>query len=709
MLEMSKLNREQRAAAEHRDGHLLILAGAGTGKTRTLVHRLASLLEEGVSANKLLAITFTNKAASELKERLEALVGSRADAVVCGTFHGTAARFLRQRASAIGWPNDFVIYDERDQRALVSGLLNPGDDVTPGALLKAMEKHRLNPEVALPSWDRSGLLAKDNLPMYRSLLKAAGAVDFLGLIEGGAALAEGGFLPRFSEVLVDEFQDTDRLQHRWLEALAGFGARIVAVGDDDQSIYGWRGADVSGMLLFEKNYSGAKRVTLSKNYRSKQNILDAANRLIGKNKHRLGKELLGVKGAGDPLEVLAVADERAEGHALAQQFQQWLDKGVEASELAVLARLNSQLRGLEVSLAAAGIPYSLVGGRALFETRESRDVCAFLRLWLKPQSDLDLLRIINRPTRGLGRGALEKIQKAAGSRPLLPFLIAEGDNFSTRIRKGIASFVAVMEPPPANVREGIERVLYDAGYLEWVCNREPERADEREANLLSLLGSADQMAGPDGDLATFLERWSLAGGGDLERGAGLRLMTIHASKGLEFDAVFLPGWDEGLFPMPDSEGERFDQIEEERRLAYVALTRARNHCVISWARARMHHGRTLAGRASRFIGELAGDGVHGYAQHPFAGRQPADLPKPRLKAAQVPAFDELAQVDYGDQQGGAFKPGDLVLHERFGRGVIQTLRGSGSSAKVEIRFGDGSSRTIIASYLQPCDNEWDIA
>ena len=698
------LNDEQRLAAEYRDGHLLILAGAGTGKTRTLVHRLGSLLEQGQPAHRLMAITFTNKAAAELKERLLDLVGRKAERVICGTFHGVAARYLRQFSSRIGWSSDFLIYDDADQRSLVSGLLSSADQVTPGALIKAMERLRLNPQVAIPTWNRAGQLAKVRLPEYRAALSKAGAVDFQGLVEGFVELVETGQLPTFDEVMVDEFQDTDRLQHRLLEGFAQQGARVVAVGDDDQSIYGWRGADVSGMLSFEKTYQGASRVTLARNYRSVQTVLDAANRLIGKNRDRLGKVLVGTRGQGDDLEVTAVADERAEQRQVVRQLSSWIDADLPASQLAVLARTNAQLRGIEIGLAGARVPYRLVGGRALFETREVRDVMAYLRLWVQPDSDLDLLRIINRPTRGLGKVAVDKIKKLAAGQPLLPFLRQHRNEFGTRVRAGISRLLDVLDPVPSSVREGLERVIYDGGYLEWACQREPERADDREANLLSLLDSASTLAGPEGGLIEFLEAWSLAGGADLGRGEGVRLMTIHASKGLEFSALCLPGWEEGLFPMPDPEGGRFDQLEEERRLAYVALTRARDRAVITWARSRMHHGRTLPGRPSRFITEIAGDGVCGYAHHPLDGRQFQALPQARVKSAQPVAYDELAQVDYGDQEGGVFVPGDPVQHERFGRGVIQSLRGSGSQTKVEVRFADGSVRTIIASYLVPADS-----
>ena len=698
------LNPEQRLAAEHDGGHLLILAGAGTGKTRTLVHRLGWLLEQGQPAHQLLVITFTNKAAAELKERLKTLVGHKADAVISGTFHGVAARLLRRLAPAIGWSSDFIIYDDADQRSLVSGLLSSADQVTPGGLLKAMEQRRLNPEIAVPTWDRAGQLAKARLPEYRAALERAGAVDFQGLIEGFVALVEGGHAPGFREVMVDEFQDTDRLQHRLLEGFAARGARVVAVGDDDQSIYGWRGADVSGMLKFEQRYQGAHRVTLDRNYRSVQTVLDAANRLIGKNKQRLGKDLLGHRGAGDPVEVTAVRDERAEQRQVVRQLSSWVELGEPASQLAVLARTNAQLRGIEVGLAGARIPYRLVGGRALFETREVRDVMAYLRLWAQPDSDLDLLRVINRPTRGLGRVAVEKVRTAAEGQPLLPFIRSHHQKLDKRTRRGLEALLELMDPPPADVREALERVIYDGGYLEWACAREPERADDREANLISLIDSASTLAGPSLDLIEFLEAWSLAGGGDLGRGEGVRLMTIHASKGLEFKAVCLPGWDEGLFPMPDPEGERFDQLEEERRLAYVALTRARDRAVITWAQSRMHHGRTLPGRPSRFIAEIAGEGVQGYAHHPLDGRKLYGLTTPS-QTAQRPtsSYDELAQFDYGDREGGVYAPGDAVTHERFGSGVIQSLRGSGASTKVEVRFTDGSVRTIIASFLQPDD------
>ena len=707
MSDALSLNEEQNIAVTHRDGHLLILAGAGTGKTRALVHRLGGLLNEGVAPEALLAITFTNKAAGELRERLVALVGPAAQRVTCGTFHGIAARMLRQYAPQIGLRSDFIIYDESDQRSLLSGLLKSGDDVTPGALIKAMDQYRLYPEVSVSTWDRAGQVARRCLPAYRQLLAQAGAVDFMGLIEAGVAMAQGGFLPRFAEVLVDEFQDTDHLQHQMLKGLADHGARVVVVGDDDQSIYGWRGAEPRGMLDFERVYEGADRVTLACNYRSRQVILDAANRLIAKNKQRLGKTLEGVRGAGDPLEVVAVGDDRAEGRTVVRQLKAWVDEGVPSSQLAVLTRTNAQLRGIEIALAASSMPYRLVGGRALFETKEVRDVAAYLRLWVQPESDLDLLRIINRPTRGLGKKAVEDLKRQAAGQPLLPWLRASKDSLSTRVRRGVERLLGVLDPEPADVRSALMRVLDEGGYLDWVAQREPERAEEREANLMSLVESADVLGGEDGDLSSFLEGWSLAGGGDLGRGEGVRMMTIHASKGLEFAAVVLPGWEEGLFPMPDPEGERFDRLEEERRLAYVALTRARDHALITWARARMHHGRTLPGRPSRFVAELAGDGVEGYAHHALDGRRPSSLVARPSKAVRVPAYDELAQADYGDLEGGQFSPGDAVLHAGFGAGVIQSIRGQGPTANVEVRFADGRSRTIRASYLEPGTQAWE--
>jgi DNA helicase II / ATP-dependent DNA helicase PcrA len=696
------LNDGQRRAVDHRGGHLLILAGAGTGKTRTLVARLAARLEEGVAPHRLLVITFTNKAAAELKARLRVAVGGAADSIVCGTFHGVALRWMRRFSFG---PTDFIIFDETDARSVAKGLITDEAGLTPGALIKGLEQRRLNAEGHIPVWDKAQRVAERLLVDYRSALERAGAVDFMGLLEGAAALADDGrFDGWFDEVMVDEFQDTDGLQHRLLHRLAQGGAQVIAVGDDDQAIYGWRGADVRGILRFEKDYEGAEVVRLTENYRSTANILGAANRVIANNQERLGKDLVPTAGEGEAVEAIRVDDGRAEARLVRKTVERLQrEEAIAPGETCVLVRTNAQLRPIEAALASAGVGYKVRGGKALFETKPVRDLLAYLRLAVQPASDPDLLRIINRPTRGLGKVGVGRLLEAAGGAPLLPWLRQNPDAAKGRAKKGVTELLELFEDLPSDPISALDHLLHEGGYLDYVLADDPARGPEREAQIEALMSSAQGLA--QEDLAEFVTGWSLAGGADLSRGEGVQLMTLHAAKGLEFDAVILPGWDEGLFPMPDQDGGGLERLEEERRLAYVGLTRAKRRVVVVSADYRIHHGKPLNGRPSRFLTEMEGPGVSWWRDDSLLGLRPGGGPTPVRQTVSrrriASSDDDYVQVDYGDLEGGVYVPGCQVCHSTFGTGRVIDVRGTGTSANIDVRFEDGQKKTIRASFLSP--------
>lgn len=671
---VGELNPEQEAAATHRGRHLLLVAGAGTGKTRTLVERLARLVEEGEAPRRLLAITFTNKAAGELRERLQKRLGQ---SVPSGTFHGTALGWLKASGH---WKNR-SLYDERDQLQLITRLLKslPGG-ATPQAVKTALQQVRLHPHLPSPDWDRAAQLARELLPRYRETLDRLHGIDFQGLLEQACSLVESGALDgRYAEVLVDEFQDTDPLQHRILKGLAKGGARIMAVGDDDQAIYGWRGADLMGILRFEQDYAPADVLKLTENYRSSEAILMAANQLIDRNIERRGKRLRGQGRPGEPIRLLSHGDDRQEAEGVAAFAAKFVEREDYAPrEVAILARTNAQLRPIEAALISRGLDYRLLGGTALFDTKEIRDLMAYLRLWANPASDPDLLRIANRPRRGLGAKAIEKIQAAAGDEALLPWLKDHGDSLDTRVKKGVHRLLEDLGEPPQTALEGLERVLETMGYLDFIEAEDAERFEGRQASMEVLIQGADQ------DLALFLEQWGLAATGDKGRGQGLRLATCHAAKGLEFDAVILPGWEEGLFPMIRDGGDPHDQLEEERRLAYVGLTRARHRLVVTWAKRRMLRGQWQDSRPSRFLRDA------GLVEAPVRAQ-----PSVRRRAPRVDPDDVL------DQEGGAYAPGFRVDHEVFGEGLVLAVRGMGSTASIQVRFDSGEKKTIRANFLKP--------
>ena len=787
---LNDLNDAQREAVLHGDGPLLVLAGAGSGKTRVIVHRIARLVrDQGVMPWHILAVTFTNKAAGEMKERLEALLGPviAADLWV-QTFHAFGARFLRREAVRAGLPPSFAIYDDDDQIRLVKRVLSEAgadEDFTPRELLSRIDRWKnaaLRPdEVKGASGDRQGELARKLYARYAEALRRAGAVDFgdlllepVRLLEDDAAL-RGRWAGRFRYLLVDEFQDTNPAQYRLLRLLAGARSNVCVVGDDDQAIYRWRGADVSNILGFDQDFPGARVVKLEQNYRSSRTILEAAHAVISRARRRREKKLWTQAGEGAPLTLLVAEDEGMEGERVARAVAEERGRGTPGDEIAVLYRTNAQSRAIEAALRAARIPYTIVRGTSFYDRAEVKDAAAYLRLALSPRSDLDVERVLNRPARGIGDRTVERLRAHATGRavPLFEALAApeEVEGLKPQARRALADFHVVVkglaeDVPQLDAGVAVQEVLRRTGLLAALEAEHSDEATDRAENLMELVAAArefdEALLGepPPRDseevrpppLARFLEQIALLGEADGETPEGrVALMTLHAAKGLEFDAVFLAGMEDGVLPYErarslESSTEKAEGLDEERRLCYVGMTRARKRLTLSLARRRI--GYSEAGAAyrqsepSRFLRdlppELFGDAIarevrareaaRAAAMAPAIRRHPGALEgephieldgeaAPPRSFAPVPAVGPIVRraaaqaggeptIDYSFDQsadaGAPFARGQRVFNERLGEGVVIACEAGLGDVKVTVRFEVGDKR-VLARFLRPVE------
>jgi DNA helicase-2/ATP-dependent DNA helicase PcrA len=768
---LADLNDAQREAVLHGGGPLLVLAGAGSGKTRVIVHRIARLVsEEGVVPWRILAVTFTNKAAGEMRERLEALLGTAAAELWVQTFHAFGARFLRREAARAGLSPSFPIYDDGDQLRLVKGILaelgaDDGETLTAREALSRIDRWKglaLRPEEAqVGEYDVEGRLAQEVWRRYEAALARAGAVDFgdlllrpVRLLEEDARLRER-WATRFEHLLVDEFQDTNAVQYRLLHLLAGSRGNVCVVGDDDQAIYRWRGADVENILGFDRDFPGTRVVKLERNYRSTRNVLDAAHAVISHAARRREKRLWTEEGPGAPLALVVGQDEHDEAERIARVVSQERGRGTPGDEIAVLYRTNAQSRPVEAALRAARIPYVIVRGTSFYERAEVKDAAAYLRLALEPRSDLDLERIVNKPPRGIGDRTVERLEAHARDRGLSLYdalrAVDEIEGLKPAARRALAALREVLaglakDVPALDAGVAVQEVLSRTGLL---ARAEAERTDEgaeRAENLLELVAAArefdEALVGtpPPRDpeeptpppLARFLEQIALLGEADQPTPEGrVALMTLHAAKGLEFEAVILSGLEEGTFPRapwgdpsPREEAEAYD---EERRLCYVGMTRAKRRLTLSLARRRMGYGEGgpafRAMEPSRFLSdlppELFGDAVarevrarEPAPRAPVIRRHPGALPQephieldgdePTLLARGGNAPSREPVVDYEFDQrpesGAAFARGERVVHPSLGEGVVLSSDGTGREAKVTVRFEAGEKR-VLARFL----------
>ena len=754
MINLSTLNPQQRIAVENTEGPLLVLAGAGSGKTRVLTYRVAHLMEKGVPAWKILAITFTNKAAKEMAERVQALTGEAGSEAWISTFHACCARILRRDIEKLGYKRQFAIYDEDDRMSVIKAVLkelNLGDKEYPPKAVKAAISDAKNRMLSPDEWLRD---AGDDFRnrkyyeayrLYERTLRGNNALDFDDLlVKTLELLAEQPpvleyYQNRFDYILVDEYQDTNRAQYELVRLLTGKKRNLCVVGDDDQSIYGWRGADIRNILDFEKDFPDAKVVKLEQNYRSTGNILDAANQVIAHNQGRKEKALWTQAGEGEKIALYHALDERDEAAFIAAMTRKLIAHGARAGDVAVLYRTNAQSRVLEEAFVRGGIPYHVYGGQKFYERREVKDLIAYMRALVNPDDDVSLRRIINEPKRGIGETTVETLQSYASSAEMSlmsAVLDVENAPLAARPKKLIGEFAELMIDLTEalyekTASEFLEFMIDKTGYVRAL---EAVKSDENAArieNIRELQGAVTEFErlNPEGGLADFLENVALVADTDSlnEGGGSVTLMTLHSAKGLEFDNVFLPGMEENIFPLARASYDD-ELMEEERRLAYVGITRAKKRLFLSHARSRALYNSRSANELSRFVSEIparlltdgtqrgdarrvpppsAGHGFDrsggsGYYSGRGTGAKPAAPSKPGLG---IPGVQKGFGGFVGSQARSAkpialFRVGDRVIHRSFGRGRVVEVMGAGEEQRVRVAF-DGSVEKVFSASIAP--------
>jgi DNA helicase II / ATP-dependent DNA helicase PcrA len=724
------LNPPQRDAVTHGEGPLLILAGAGSGKTRVLTHRIAWLLRtKQARPDEILAITFTNKAAQEMRERVELLVGRATRAMWVMTFHSACARMLRADAHRLGYTRQFTIYDAADSRRLIKKCLDDLDVDPKRYTPRAMQAQISDAKNKLRSADDyRGLVGSffeqtvaDVYEQYERELHRANAMDFDDLLFRAVNVLElfqevrDRYAQAFRWILVDEYQDTNRAQYRWLQLLSSERRNLAVVGDDDQSVYAFRGADIRNILDFEDDYPEAHVVRLEQNYRSTQTILSAANAVVSNNRGRMVKSLWTEIGEGDPIKVRELADEHAEARYVVAEVERLVDEGVSRAELAVFYRTNAQSRVLEDMLVRAQIGYQVIGGTKFYERAEIKDAMSYLTFLLNPADGGAFTRIANSPKRGIGQTSLSRVLAHAGTMDLTPWEAAASPEqvpmLGKAAQKALGRFMSTMErlreraDSDAPVGDVLEEVLRETGYLEALAAERTIEAQGRIENLEELVRVAreyDATATPADDtrpLEEFLQQIALLSDADARRDdEGLvTLMTLHNAKGLEFPIVFIIGCEDGVFPHSRALDE--GDVEEERRLAYVGITRAMRDLYITYARRRNAFGANSFGLRSRFIDEIPRELTDQPDRNAVGIGRPAGAGRMASWATAAAASAEATGSPGrggGDAAGQVFRMGDDVVHAAFGEGVVTGVEPGGI---VVVRFaGDGSERKLMADY-----------
>ncbi|MGO1118765.1 ATP-dependent helicase [Rhodovibrionaceae bacterium A322] len=747
---LTGLNPEQRAAVEALNGPVLMLAGAGTGKTRALTTRLAHLLVTGTAVPaQILAVTFTNKAAAEMRERVAALLNRPSvDGWFLGTFHSLAARILRREADRVGLTSNFTILDPDDQLRLLKQILSAAaidDKAWPAKVLLAMidrwKDRGLTPD-KVPASDGADFANGQALKLYQAYqarLRELNVCDFGDLLLHNLTIFQSHpevlaqYQHQFRYILVDEYQDTNVCQYLWLRLLASQHHNLCCVGDDDQSIYGWRGAEVGNILRFETDFPEAKVIKLERNYRSTPRILAAASALISHNENRLGKTLWSeAEELGEKVRLRGLWDGEAEARFVGDEIESLQRKGHDLSEIAILLRTGAQTREFEERFITLGLAYKVVGGARFYERREIRDALAYLRVVLSSAHDLAFERIFNLPKRGLGDATLQAAQKLRRERGVSLFdasrLLADSDQLRPQARKSLRALtedILRWQQMSASMdhRDLCEMVLEESGYVEMWRNDKSIEAPGRLENLQELVEALSEFDTLEG----FLEHVSLVMENLEDSGSDqVTLMTLHAAKGLEFNTVFLPGWEEGLFPNQralDEQGNR--GLEEERRLAYVGLTRARQRAIISFAANRRLHGSWSAAIPSRFIDELPDDeleqesdqGLYGAAQNAWGGSSFGQFDawgdsrtSPGMRRAQQqqqspkPFFESPTKVvEAKVASGGGFALGERVFHQKFGYGTITSASGD----RLSVDFDHAGEKKVMANFIKPAAQAGD--
>ncbi len=706
---LDSLNDSQREAVSAPLQPTMVLAGAGSGKTRVLVHRLAWLIRvESLPPHSLVAVTFTNKAAREMRGRVETLLQIDTRGMWLGTFHSLAHRLLRRHAREAGLPDGFQVLDGDDQYRLIRRIIRemkldegrwPPRQVQWYINAQKDEGRRPQHLVASDLFERQML---DLYQAYEQQCKRGGLVDFGELLLRAHELLRDHesllehYRRRFSHLLVDEFQDTNAIQYAWLRLLSGDNENLFVVGDDDQSIYGWRGAKIENIQRFLQDFSNHRLVRLEQNYRSTGHILDAANGLITQNRGRLGKQLWTEGGQGEPISVYAAFNDLDEARFVIGRIQQWLEPGGQRSEVSILYRSNAQSRLFEEQLLAAGIPYRVYGGLRFFERAEIKSALAYLRLIANRDDDPSFERVVNLPTRGIGARSVDAIRDLAREQDISLWQAAQqlcqSDLLTARARNALLKFIELIDTLDETTRgltltQQVKRVVDCSGLIDHYGKEKGGQGEARVENLKELVSAARQFAPLDededeagGPLEIFLAHAALEAG-ETQASASedsVQLMTLHSAKGLEFPLVFMVGLEEGLFPSMQSL-EDANRLEEERRLCYVGMTRAMEKLYMTYAECRRLYGRETYPRESRFLREIP-------PEHLEEIRETCRITLPATAATT------------SSTGPGGLKLGQRVRHDAFGEGVILQCEGDGKNTRVQVNFDDAGVKWLMLSY-----------
>jgi DNA helicase-2/ATP-dependent DNA helicase PcrA len=704
---LNKLNSAQEEAVTSDKKHLLVLAGAGSGKTRVLVHRIAWKIQvDGVSPYSILAVTFTNKASREMRERIDQLLGMSLRGMWVGTFHGLAHRLLKAHWRDVNLPENFQILDSDDQLRLVKRVMRAMD----------LDEQRWPPKQA--QWWingqkdeglRAAHLQEGGDPYLATMLRIyreyeatcerLGVIDFAELLLRALELWKHNpevldhYQQRFQQILVDEFQDTNAVQYAWLRILAGKTSAVTAVGDDDQSIYGWRGAKVENILSYERDFADTHTVKLEQNYRSTSNILNAANAVISKNAGRLGKSLWTDAGEGEAIALYAAFNEHDEARYIADRLQTWVNEGHRREDSAILYRSNAQSRVLEAALLQAEIPYRIYGGQRFYERLEIKNALSYLRMMLNCHDDVAFERIVNVPPRGIGDRTLELIRELSREQnsslwTAASTIVAE-KRLAARATNAVAVFIELINEMSGQLDElplfeQAESAIQQSGLVEMHKREKGERGQARVENLEELVNACRNFEAEDNDLPVlpqFLDQVALDAGdrqADEDQDA-VQLMTLHSAKGLEFPLVFLAGMEENLFPHKMSLDEP-GRLEEERRLAYVGITRAMEKLYLTFAESRSIYGNETFNSVSRFVRDIPSDVIEEV-------RLQNNIARPTSYAAGA------IQSDQGQATG--FSLGQQIMHNVYGEGVILNFEGNGPRARVHVSFEEVGTKILI--------------
>jgi DNA helicase-2/ATP-dependent DNA helicase PcrA len=713
---LKSLNEAQRKAVEFTKGSQIIIAGAGSGKTKVLTHKIAYLIENGYPPSSILALTFTNKAAKEMKDRVKKLVGKQANEIFMGTFHSVFARILRANSDKLGYKANFSIYDKDDSVQLVSHVMEEldisNDLFSPNSVqhrISNMKNHMVTPDDFRKNFMDTAADEKfaDIYEKYNERLFENNAMDFDDLLLKPLELFErypkvaSKYRGQIKYILVDEYQDTNRAQYNLIKMMTSSRIKVCVVGDDAQSIYGWRGADISNILDFQKDFPNSKMFKLEQNYRSTQNILRAANSVIVNNKNQIQKELWTERDEGEKISVVRCSDEKDEAYQISKRIKQEVQKRkLSLSDVAILYRTNSQSRALEDALRREKIPYQIIGGVEFYRRKEVKDVIAYLRVLANPEDEESLLRIMNFPQRGIGNTSIEKML-AFARRLNITFLTTMGRIFEVievkeRIQKNVKQFKLLLDKyidlkDKLSLYELTSALVDELGILRLYKESKNKDDMNRYYNVQELLNAIREFskANKGATIDDFLAEVSLVSGVDQmdDKSNMVTLMTVHNAKGLEFPVVFVTGLEEDLFPI----NRRFDSdadIEEERRLFYVACTRAKDKLYLTYARSRYRFGEVAYQNRSRFIDEMDPETI---VEERIGGV--------RSGRKRKSYYDGL----YGEgdgQERRSYRVGSRVRHELFGEGKIMAIDGSGDEAKITIKFEDHGEKRLIAKFAK---------